>query len=78
LLLTAWAKDMATSVVWEATAKKPTGAANAHLSAARAVGSLQRAGTIEGGGGHRSGGTPATDWLVVSAEELAAQATTLR
>jgi hypothetical protein len=77
LLLTAWAKNLATSVVWEATATKPTSAANAHLSAARAVGSLQRAGEVNGGG-HPSGGKPAIDWQVVSAEELAAQAALLR
>ncbi len=77
LLLTAWAKNLATSVVWEATATKPTRAANAHLSAARAVASLQRAGEVNGGG-HRSGGKPAIDWQVVSAAELAAQAALLR
>jgi hypothetical protein len=77
LLLTAWAKNLATSVVWEATATKPTSAANAHLSAARAVGSLKRAAEANGGG-RPSGGKPGIDWQVVSAEELAAQAALLR
>jgi hypothetical protein len=78
LLLTAWARNLASSVVWEATATKPTSSANAHLSAARAVGSLQRAGTTEGRGEPGPVKRPTINWCIVSEEELAAQAALLR
>jgi hypothetical protein len=78
LLLTAWAKNLATSAVWEATAKKPTSSANAHVSAARAVGSLQRATAINGRGESASIDKHPIDWQIVSEEELAAQAVLLR
>jgi hypothetical protein len=78
LLLTAWAKNLATSVVWEATATKPTSSANAYLSAARAVGSLQRASTIAERGQPSSFKRPTIDSQIVSEEELAVHAVLLR
>jgi hypothetical protein len=64
--------------VWEATAKKPTSAANAHLSAARAVGSLQRASTIDERGESSSVHRHTIDWQLVSEDELAVQTALLR
>src|SRR5262249_45511105 len=78
LLLTAWAKSLATSAVWEATAKKPTSSARAYLSAARAVGSLQRASAINEARSPPSLDRPAIDWQAVSEAELVVQATLLR
>jgi hypothetical protein len=78
LLLTAWAKSLASSAVWEATAKKPTRAANLHFSAARAVGSVQRARTTDDREGTGSYNEHTIDWHLVSEEELAVQAALLR
>jgi hypothetical protein len=78
LLLTAWAKNLATSAVWEATAKKPTSSANNHLSAARAVDSLQRAKNIDDLGGRLASDRLTIDWQAASEDELVAQAALLR
>src|SRR5262245_1974819 len=78
LLLIAWAKHLATCAVWESTTKKPTSSANAYLSAARAVGSMERATTNEEHLEARSGIRPPIDWYVVSEGDLAVQASLFR
>jgi len=78
LRLTTWAKNLATSAVWEATAKKPTSAGNAYLSAARAVGALQQADKIDQLGSKGPSDGAAIDWQLASEDELAVQANLLR
>jgi hypothetical protein len=71
--LLAWARNQASSAVWEAAAKNPGTAANAHRSAAQAVGAAGQAEELAVRAGP---GRP--NWDAISAEELAAQAALLR
>ena len=74
LLLETWAKSLASSAVWEASNGKARLAANAHLSAARAVGSLKASA--------KTAQAKFTffdvDWEATSTSELNAQAHLLR
>jgi hypothetical protein len=72
-VMNAWARNLATSAVWRATAGPPMKSAMAWEDAARAVGSAEAA-----AGWQPNMPQPATDWNLTSTSELAIQADLLR
>jgi hypothetical protein len=71
--LDAWARNLASSVVWTASRTAPSKAAMAYREAAMAVGALEKATAFVPG--QRE---PRPDWRAISSAELAAQCDLLR
>jgi hypothetical protein len=72
--LSAWARNVAASAVWQAASKKPTTAANCYAEAAQAVDSVRRAQGLTAGGPDPG----RVGYALPPGEELAAQAALLR
>jgi hypothetical protein len=72
-VMNAWARNLASSAVWRATAGPPTRSAMAWEDAARAIGSAEAAASWQ-----PDTSPPAIDWQLMSASELAIQAALLR
>jgi hypothetical protein len=71
--LTAWARNLASSVVWTASRNPPSKAAMAYQEAAQAVGSVEAAAELVPGQS-----APLPNWRRFSSAELAAQCDLLR
>jgi hypothetical protein len=73
-----WGRLLCGSAVWEASQAKPTTAANAHLSVARAVHAIERVQKLREDPAARAGWIGRSRWEAESEAELAAQADLLR